>query len=802
MCFRPATFAVSLSAFLADVPEWLWLALLGAMVIALAGIVYRLERAVRYRRRAEEAYRLLFEDASDAIAVLSPELDILDVNSQACAVFGYSREELLRIKVADLIPEQELASRMAGLREAVAKGDTILQERRFLRKDSASIVAEVSVRKLRDGRLIAIGRDVTARHAAEEALKQSEAIARSVVYTAVDGIITAGENGLIESFNPAAERLFGYQADEAIGQNLSILMPSPESEQHDGYIHRYLAGGEPHIIGLGREVIAKRKDGSLFPIELAVSEMLLPGRRLFTAIVHDITSRKLAQATLQETNATLQAVIQTSPLAVITLDLQGNVQGWNPAAERIFGWTAAEVLQHPIPGVPEGERAEFLASLASKAKREASGPVERRRRRKDGCPIDVNIWTGLLRNPAGEATSVLVVAADVTQRKLVDEQLRHVQKMDAISRLAGGVAHDFNNLLTVISGYGQMVLDRVSTDGELRSHVEEVLQAAERASALASQLLLFGKHRASAFETLDLIRVVAKAEPVLRRIIGDKIELVIAAPEDLGQVRGDATQLEQVLVNLAANARDAMPGGGKLAIEMANVELDSWYTQNHMEIEEGEYVMLAVSDTGVGMTPEDRARAFEPFFTTKERGARAGLGLPTVYGIVRQSGGHIWVYSEPGQGTTFKMYLPREKRPVLQRQPKQDSRAPKPGAETVLLVEDENGVRVLVREILRQSGYRVLEAADGGEALRVCQEHEGKIHLLLTDVVMPVMSGRELAERAGALRPDLRVLYMSGYTDNIVIHHGVDSRQTDFLQKPFTPGVLARKVRDILDRSI
>jgi PAS domain S-box-containing protein len=785
----------------ADVPDWLWLAISAALVVSLVASVFRMERAVAERRRVEDAYRLLFEDASDAIFVISRALDVLDVNARACELLGYSRDELVGKNLRDLAPPEDLALRPMRFQDLIASGETLVQERRLLSKQGDPITIEVSTRCLRDGRLIAIGRDVTARRAAEEALKASEALTRSVVYTAVDGIITADENGVIQSFNPAAERLFGYPAAEVLGENLSLLMPPADAQAHNGYLRRYLETGVRNIIGIGRETTARRKDGTLFPIELAVSEMLLPGRRLFTGIVHDITARKQSEAALEATNAKLEAVIATSPLAVVTLDLAGAVLGWNPAAERIFGWTAAEVTGHLIPTVADGERGEFIRSLAENARGPTQTGIERRRYRKDGSPVDISVWTALLRGPDGEASAVLAIAADVTERKLVEEQFRHAQKMDAVGRLAGGVAHDFNNLLTVITGYGQMSLDRAAADPQLHAHIEEVLKAAEQATALAGQLLLFGKHRAATYEALDLRRIIERMTPELRHIAGASIELVIEAPEDLGGVRADAGQIEQVVVNLVSNACDAMPSGGRLAIGLANVELDRGFVQSHVGVTEGPYVLVTVSDTGTGIPPEMRARLFEPFFTTKERGKGAGLGLSSVYGIVRQSGGHIWVSSEPGRGATFKIYLPRVERPVLRRMPQPEKPPQHPSVETVLLVEDEAGVRALVREILRQRGYQVLEAADADDALRLCRDHDGRIHLLLTDVVMPVMSGRELAERVSDIRPDLRVLYMSGYTDNIVIHHGVNAGDTDFLQKPFTPAVLARKVREVLDRS-
>ncbi len=775
------------------------LALYAAVALSLALLIHRLRLSAGFRLRTGKAYKLIFEGAPAAIAITTPTLDFLEVNSKTCDLLGYPREDLLKMNVRDLLSPEELIANPLRFEDVLIARETVVQERRVLRKYGGTITVETSVRALRDGRLVVIGRDVTAIREAEEALGQRESLARSLVYSAVDGIVTADEKGIIRSFNPAAERMFGYSADEAIGGSLSMLMPSPHREQHDQYIREYLVSGVTKVIGIGREVTALRKDGTTFPVELALSEMLLPGRRMFTGIIRDITQRQQAEAALKETNAKLEAVIETSPLAITLLDIEGKVLGWNPAAERIFGWKAEEVLGAPIPIVAEAERAEFLQSLARAAQGDAESGVERRRMRKDGSFVDLNVWTAPVRNRNGEVSALLGILADVTQRKLLEEQFRRAQKMEAVGRLAGGIAHDFNNVLTVITGYGQMALEQSVNDPQLQAELEEVLKAADHASALTGQLLVFSRHKVVNRELLDLNEVVTRLEKMLRRIIGEDIELVIAPEAGLGRVLGDAAQMEQVIMNLVVNARDAMPGGGRLTIETANVELDSWYVQTHMGVQEGEYVMLAISDTGKGIAPEARAQLFEPFFTTKERGKGTGLGLSTVYGIVKQSGGDIWVYSEPGHGATFKIYLPRMAETSLSEKPVGEAATLERGVETVLLVEDEAGVRVLVREILRQSGYTVLEATDVDHALRICQEHPEPIHLLLTDVVMPIMSGRELAERAAAIRPELKVLYMSGYTDTIVVHHGVTSRDTQFLQKPFTPKTLARKVREALD---
>jgi two-component system, cell cycle sensor histidine kinase and response regulator CckA len=769
-----------------------------ALVAAAVLIAYRLTRR-GFWLGTEGAYRLVFENAAAGIAITTPSLKFLQANSKACETLGYPREELLEMNLGDLLSSEDSFFRPSGFEDVLVTRETIVQEHLVRRKDGAQITLEISVWPLRGRRLVVMFHDVTARREAEDALSEREALARSVVYTAVDGIITADENGVIQSFNPAAERMFGYSADQAIGSNLSILMPSPRREQHDQYIRDYLVGGIGKVIGIGREVMALRNDGTTFPVELSLSEMRLPGRRMFTGILHDSTQRNQAEAALRETNAKLEAVIHTSPLAITSVDAEGKVLGWNAAAERIFGWKAEEVLGQPIPTVPPDQRAELLESLARVAQGQTESGVARRRLRKDGSLVDLNIWTSPVRNRNGEVDAFLVILADVTQRNLLEEQFRRAQKMEAIGRLAGGVAHDFNNILTVITGYGQMALEQVTNDPGLQSSLQEILKASDHASALTGQLLVFSRHSVVNRVVVDLNEVVARLEKMLRRIIGEDVELVTAPQAGLGKVLADAAQMEQVIMNLAVNARDAMPGGGRLTIETLNVELDSWYAETHVGVQEGEYVMLAVSDTGKGVPPEARVRLFEPFFTTKERGKGTGLGLSTVYGIVKQSGGHIWVYSEAGHGATFKVYLPRvtEEQPV--QEPVRETAALERGAETILLVEDEIGVRALVREVLRQTGYTVLEATDVDDALRICREYAGHIHLLLTDVVMPIMSGRELAERAASIRPELKVLYMSGYTDSVVLHHGVTSRDTQFLQKPFTPKTLASKVRAAID---
>ncbi|MCI0620867.1 MAG: response regulator [Acidobacteria bacterium] len=391
-------------------------------------------------------------------------------------------------------------------------------------------------------------------------------------------------------------------------------------------------------------------------------------------------------------------------------------------------------------------------------------------------------------------------AEERAENRRLEEQLRQSQKVEAVGRLAGGIAHDFNNLLTAIIGYSDILLHDLGDNNPLSAEILEIKKAGQRAATLTSQLLAFSRKQVLHPRVLDLNDVVADMDKMLRRLIGEDIELVTLFGPELGRVKADPGQTEQIIMNLAVNARDAMPQGGKLTIETTNAELDETFARKHMAVKPGPYVMLAVSDNGRGMDAETQSHLFEPFFTTKELGKGTGLGLSTVYGIVKQSGGNIWVYSEPGEGTVFKIYLPRVTETVETWEPSiKDQTEKLTGTETVLVVEDESVVRNLVRSVLQRNGYTVLEANHGEEALRIAIRHQGTIHLMVTDVVLPHMSGRQLAERMATIRSNVRVLYMSGYTDNAIVQYGVLDPGIAFLQKPFTPDALARKVREVLD---
>jgi signal transduction histidine kinase len=393
------------------------------------------------------------------------------------------------------------------------------------------------------------------------------------------------------------------------------------------------------------------------------------------------------------------------------------------------------------------------------------------------------------------------LAFRVAERERAEERLRQSQKMEAIGKLAGGVAHDFNNMLSVILGYTELALNGLDPDEPMHADLREIKHAGERARDLTRQLLAFSRKQVLSPRVLQLDAVLRNLEQMLRRLLGEGIELALVVHRKSGKIHADPSQIEQVVMNLVVNARDAMPSGGKLIIETSDVELDGNYAAQHPDVVPGSYVMLAVTDTGIGMTKDTQAHIFEPFFTTKEHGKGTGLGLATVFGIVRQSGGHIWLYSEPGRGSTFKVYFPRTLLPEEGGTAKLTPARNLDGVETILIVEDDAQVRALASTVLRRSGYNVLEAESAGDAILIVEEYPARIHLLLTDVVMPRMNGKQLAERLLRLRTDLLVLYMSGYTDNAIVHHGVLDAGAAYLQKPLTPDSLLRRVRDLLDRS-
>jgi two-component system, cell cycle sensor histidine kinase and response regulator CckA len=622
-----------------------------------------------------------------------------------------------------------------------------------------------------------------------------------IVETALDAVVTMDDEGKITGWNGQAEAIFGWSRKEALGRSLAdTIIPVRYREAHRQGLQHFLATGEGPVLNQRIEIVALHRSGREFPVELAISPTRVADTFTFSAFVRDLTERKQAEEALARAHEFRIKALDSAILAVGALDREGRFTLVNHRLCEMVGYSEAELLsQHfsmvlppdDLPRITE----QFYRTVQEGAVLERT---ETQIVRKDGKQITVAFgWSPLVEE--GKIVGLVGTGEDITERKRLEDQLLQAQKLESVGRLAGGIAHDFNNLLTAVLGYTELAAE----EGDLNAHGQEFLhnvtQAAEKASDLTRQLLAFARRQVIEPKVVNLNDLIFSLDTILRRLIPESIALVTLPEEGLHAVKVDPGQFEQILVNLVINARDAMPQGGKITIDTQNVTLDAEYARHHEGVVPGEYAMLAVSDTGVGMEEGIRLHIFEPFYTTKEKGRGTGLGLATVYGIAKQAGGHIWLYSEPGRGTTFKIYLPRTTE-TPEAVPAAVQRAePLRGSETILVAEDEAAVRALTVSTLRGRGYTVLEATNGEEALEIAKGREQEIALLITDVVMPKMSGKELAERLQALHPDLKVLFASGYTENTIVHHGVLEEGVAFLPKPFTPTILARKVREVLE---
>jgi two-component system cell cycle sensor histidine kinase/response regulator CckA len=687
--------------------------------------------------------------------------------------------------------------------------------------------------------------------AAEAALLQSQERNRAIVDTALDGVITIDAAGIVTEWNAQATAIFGWTREEAMGKLLSdTIIPDRDREAHAQGIREYLKTGVGPVLNRRIEIAARHKEGHEFPVELAVSPARIGEAYIFSAFVRDITDRRRAERRLASQYAVTRVLSEAVKLEEAVpkiiqavgeslewdlgvfwrLDKQSGtlrcLDHWRVTTLPVNEFIAQIQHQTFKPGVglpgriwesgqplwikdvtldPSFVRADLAAKAGFhgafgfpiRIGGEVEGVIEffsHQVREPDSELLSMMTDVGLKIGQFGERTR----AEEALH--LTEAQLRQAQKMEAVGRLAGGVAHDFNNLLTVIRGYSELILSRLAPADPARREMEEVKKAADRAAGLTSQLLAFSRRQFVATKIVDLNAIVMNMDGMLRRLLGeDIIELCADLEPQLGSIKADPGQIEQVIMNLAVNARDAMPMGGQLTIQTRNVTIRKGPRRETMMLDEGTYVLLAIRDTGHGMNEETQSHLFEPFFTTKEKGKGTGLGLSTVYGIVKQSGGTIGIESKPGQGTTCKIFFPKVDE-ITQAAPLANGAVGRAiGRETILVVEDDPSVRGLVQEALRLSGYEVLVARHGIEALLTGAKHPGTIHLLLTDVAMPQMSGPEVAEKLTVVRPEIKVLYMSGYPDHPVFEQGGIKRDTAFLQKPFTPNLLTQKVREVLD---
>jgi PAS domain S-box-containing protein len=625
----------------------------------------------------------LFSHCPELICVLDGKGCIAAANPSACEAFSLELHELEGRKFCDFVDPDDAPKFDDWFRtpEGPERPAMVIARCLARNRSAARTIEWRCFRGQGSGVLYLMGVDVTDRRMVEAELRESRETVLALFENAAQGILWIDASGRILSFNAMAEMIFGFRREEIVGKQLEVLMPDKFRNQHEGHRRHYFDAPRTRPMGLGMELVGRRKDGSEFPVEISLSHVGTDSGTVAVAFVNDVSERRRSDA----------------------------------------------------------------------------------------------------------------------ERQKLERSLEHATKMEAVGRLAGGIAHDFNNLLTALTGFAEVVLDELPAGHPLSEGAKETLKTCQRSTTLVRRLLAVSRRQMLQPEVIDLNAKVAEIEKMLRSVLGEDIDLRVKLSPDLGSVRADQSQIEQVILNLVVNARDAMPTGGRLVIQTARLDVDEVFEDHYLGLKPGPYVVISVSDTGVGMDQETLAHIFEPFFTTKEKGKGTGLGLATVYGIVSQSGGRIWAYSEPGKGTTFRIYLPRiTLKGELETEARPAGPAPR-GSETVLVVEDETSVRMVAVGNLRKAGYHVLEAKDGEEALQMAAAHDGPIHLVLTDVLMPGIHGPELVKRLQIDRPSTRVLYMSGHADDALLHHGIHEGGLAFLEKPFTRKELTNKVREILD---
>ncbi|HEV7745398.1 MAG TPA: PAS domain S-box protein [Pyrinomonadaceae bacterium] len=802
------------------------------------------KRAEEALRESEERYKGLIDSAFDGVVIMKDGI-IRSANRAYGEMFGYTVAELIGMDVLKLTAEPDFV-------RAQMQANEPRYETSGLKKDGTLIKIEVSAKVClyqgQTARLSAV-RDITERKHAEEALRESEERYRDFVENARDIIYSHDLEGHYTSTNRAGEKLLGYTREESLKLNLAQIVAPEYVDKARRMIQGKLDGEQETVYDL--ELIAK--DGHRLAVEVntrLVFEDDVPVG--VQGIARDITERKRVEAmqirrgaqlalrgdinsALAESNIPLRQILAHSAEAIVQhlgaafariwtlnrdedmLELQASAGIYThldgPHARVAVGaFKIGHIAATRVPHISNDVQSDPQVGNKDWARREGMIAFA-------GYPLIVeDRLVGVVamfarKTLADDTLDSLASVADIIsqgiERKRVEEalqaseeQLRQSQKLEAVGQLAGGVAHDFNNLLTVITGYSDLTLKKLAQGDPARGNVEEIKKAGERAASLTRQLLAFSRKQVLQPKVLNLNAIVSDVDKMLRRLIGEDIDLLTILEPGLGKINADPGQIEQVVLNMVVNARDAMPLGGKITIETSNVYLDNEYGRSHTAIRPGNYVMLAFSDTGTGMDAATQAHIFEPFFTTKGQGKGTGLGLSTVYGIVKQSEGNVWVYSEVGQGTTFKVYLPRVDDAAPIETDSETAVNMKRGRETVLLAEDEEPVRRLTKTILESNGYQVLEAMSGAQALSIYKDHAGPVNLIVTDVVMPRMGGRELAESLKTLSPKIKVLYVSGYTDDAIVRHGLLDQKMAFLQKPFTPDALLRKVREVLDGTL
>jgi PAS domain S-box-containing protein len=766
------------------------------------GSASKAEEALRH---SEERYRLLFDSINDAVLVHELDADglpgpFLEVNDIACQRLGYTRQELLRMSPRDIDAPEELAL-MPAIAARLLADKRVVWEGVHVSKDGRRTPVETSNHLVYlNGRptVVATVRDIAERRRAEDSLRESEERFRQIFEKGPLGMAIVGSDSRFIRANAALCRMTGYTETELTSMEFRDISHPEHIVQDVEGVHRLRQGATSSYQAEKRYI---RKDGDVIWGHLTATAIHDKHDQFlyFLAMVEDITARKRAEEELRR----LMTAIEQVPESVVITDTHGRIFYVNPAFERASGYSHAEVVGK-TPAILKSNKQDsaFYQELWTKIN---AGQVWQGRfvnRKKDGNLYTEDAVIAPVRDARGVTINFIAVKRDITRELEAEEQFRQAQKIDSIGRLAGGIAHDFNNILSVIIGHTGLALMELAPDAPVRAHIESIQDSADRAANLTRQMLAFARRQMIEPRVLDINELITNLNRMLRRLIGEDIQLVTDLAPAVSSIKADPGQLEQVLLNLVVNARDAMPEGGTLTLRTENVSLDAAYTSRHLNLVPGDYVKVSVRDTGTGIPDDAREHIFEPFFTTKEQGKGTGMGLATCFGIVKQSNGHICFESKPDQGTTFEVYLPQTPGDLT---PSGDQPAapnlPR-GSETILIVEDELSLRGLITRALRAHGYTVLEAANGQEALPLAEAHRSNIQLLVTDVVMPGMSGQTLAERVIKICPGVKIIFISGYISNPMVRDAIRRIGSHFLQKPFSLSELGRAVREALDERV
>ena len=785
----------------------------------------------------QQAYlEQLVECAPEAITILDAQYRIVRVNGQFTRMFGFTPEEAVGEAIDALIVPEEHALESQHINQAVQHGDRVLVETQRLHKDGSRVDVSISSAPVRVGQttvgIYALYRDIreqkrvpavsSALHRIAERTHAAEELPD--FFAAVHAIVAElmyARNFFIALYDPETQALsFPYYVDERDetvpakrpGRGLTefvlrtgeMLRATPEViEQLRAQGHIEVKGPEP-VDWLGVPLRSANQTFGVLVVQSYNQQVRFRERdgEILTFVSQQLASaidHKKNEEALRRSEARYRSLVQSAVYGIYRASAEGKFLDVNPALIGMLGYESGEQVLALDPRRDVFVRMQDREFLIKEFRQKGHlDGIEVLWKRRDARVITVRVSGRAVSTGKSTEPVLEMIAEDVTERRALEEQFRQAQKMEAVGRLAGGVAHDFNNLLMVISGYAEVLLEQFDGDDPRQGKIQAIQQAADRATTLTRQLLAFSRKQFLELKVVDVNAIVSDMERLLRPLIGETIELSTRLTSGVGHTRADAGQLEQVIMNLVVNSRDAMPRGGKITIQTSETTLEAHTSREHGLIAPGSYIVLTVSDNGLGMDSETQSRIFEPFFTTKEKGKGTGLGLSTVYGIVKQSGGYIFADSGVGRGTRFRIYLPRVDDPAEAAGTQHTAQVPGGGSETVLLVEDEESVRQLVRDTLEARGYKVLEAEDGEAGLQTAKEFAGTIDVIITDVVMPGMSGRELAQRVTEARPETKVLYLSGYTEEAIAHEGALDPGTAFLQKPFTLQVLSRKVREVL----